>query len=143
MTAARALTGVEIHPGARLGRRVFIDHGAAVVIGETAVVGDDVTLFHQVTLGSRWGGGGTTRASRAPGGIRDRRRHGAGWREAACWAPSPSASGRSSALTPWSCRTCRPGAARPLRPPYRWRRRPRTAPQPIDLLRHTASAGSW
>lgn len=50
---ARSVTGgIEIHPGARLGRRVFIDHGAAVVIGETAEVGDDVTIFHQVTLGS-------------------------------------------------------------------------------------------
>lgn len=49
---ARRRTGVEIHPGAVLGRRVFIDHGAAVVIGETAVVGDDVTLYHQVTLGA-------------------------------------------------------------------------------------------
>ncbi|MFF1977168.1 serine O-acetyltransferase EpsC, partial [Streptomyces sp. NPDC058204] len=44
--------GVEIHPGARIGRGFFIDHGAGVVIGETAVIGDDVTLFHQVTLGS-------------------------------------------------------------------------------------------
>ncbi|GAA3500003.1 hypothetical protein GCM10019016_071080 [Streptomyces prasinosporus] len=58
-TAARALarvarrrTGVEIHPGAVLGRRVFIDHGAAVVIGQTAVVGDDVTIYQQVTLGA-------------------------------------------------------------------------------------------
>jgi serine O-acetyltransferase len=50
--AARAVTGVEIHPGATLGRRVFIDHGAAVVIGETAVIGDDVTIYHQVTLGA-------------------------------------------------------------------------------------------
>ncbi|MFI1675619.1 serine O-acetyltransferase EpsC [Streptomyces sp. NPDC020607] len=50
---ARAATGgVEIHPGARLGRRVFIDHGAAVVIGETVEIGDDVTIFHQVTLGA-------------------------------------------------------------------------------------------
>jgi serine O-acetyltransferase len=52
MTVARAITGVEIHPGAVLGRRVFIDHGAAVVIGETAMVGDDVTIYHQVTLGA-------------------------------------------------------------------------------------------
>jgi serine O-acetyltransferase len=52
MTLARALTGTEIHPGATLGRRVFIDHGAAIVIGETAVVGDDVTIYHQVTLGA-------------------------------------------------------------------------------------------
>ncbi len=47
----RLLTGIEIHPGARLGRRVIIDHGMGVVIGETAVVGDDVYLYHQVTLG--------------------------------------------------------------------------------------------
>ncbi len=50
---ARAVTGVEIHPGAELGRRLFIDHGMGVVIGETAVVGDDVLLFHGVTLGGR------------------------------------------------------------------------------------------
>ncbi|WP_051821376.1 serine O-acetyltransferase EpsC [Streptomyces sp. SCSIO 75703] len=51
---AKGLTGgIEIHPGARIGRRFFVDHGAGVVIGETAVIGDDVSLFHQVTLGSR------------------------------------------------------------------------------------------
>lgn len=49
----RLVTGVEIHPGAVLGRRVFIDHGAGVVIGETARVGDDVTIYHRVTLGGR------------------------------------------------------------------------------------------
>lgn len=48
---ARFCTGIEIHPGARIGRRVFIDHGAGVVIGETAIVGDDVTLYQGVTLG--------------------------------------------------------------------------------------------
>jgi len=48
---ARWWTGVEIHPAARIGRRVFIDHGMGVVIGETAEVGDDVTLYHGVTLG--------------------------------------------------------------------------------------------
>ncbi|OIQ87558.1 serine acetyltransferase [mine drainage metagenome] len=47
----KLLTGIEIHPGARIGRRLFIDHGTGVVIGETAVVGDDVTLYHGVTLG--------------------------------------------------------------------------------------------
>jgi serine O-acetyltransferase len=47
----RFLTGIEIHPGARLGRRLIIDHGAGVVIGETAEVGDDVYIYHQVTLG--------------------------------------------------------------------------------------------
>lgn len=50
--AARRRTAVEIHPGAALGRRVFIDHGAAVVIGETAQVGEDTTIYHQVTLGA-------------------------------------------------------------------------------------------
>jgi len=49
----RWLTGIEIHPGARLGRRLFIDHGMGVVIGETAEVGDDVVLFHGSTLGGR------------------------------------------------------------------------------------------
>ena len=48
---ARWWTGIEIHPGARLGRRFFIDHGMGVVIGETAVIGDDCTLYHGVTLG--------------------------------------------------------------------------------------------
>ena len=47
----RALTGIEIHPGARIGRRFFIDHGMGVVIGETSEIGDDVTLYHGVTLG--------------------------------------------------------------------------------------------
>ncbi len=49
--AVRTLTGVEIHPGARIGRRFFIDHANGVVIGETAEIGDDVMLYHQVTLG--------------------------------------------------------------------------------------------
>jgi serine O-acetyltransferase len=47
----RVLTGIEIHPGARIGRRLFIDHGMGVVIGETAEIGDDVTLYQGVTLG--------------------------------------------------------------------------------------------
>ncbi|RME86775.1 MAG: serine O-acetyltransferase [Zetaproteobacteria bacterium] len=48
---ARWLTGIEIHPGAKIGRRFFIDHGMGVVIGETTEIGDDVTLYHGVTLG--------------------------------------------------------------------------------------------
>ncbi|HEX6734768.1 MAG TPA: serine O-acetyltransferase [Azonexus sp.] len=48
---ARFLTGIEIHPAAQIGRRCFIDHGMGVVIGETAQIGDDVTLYHGVTLG--------------------------------------------------------------------------------------------
>lgn len=47
----RWLTGIEIHPGAKIGRRVFIDHGMGIVIGETAEIGDDSTLYHGVTLG--------------------------------------------------------------------------------------------
>ena len=58
----RFLTGIEIHPGAQIGRRFFIDHGMGVVIGETAVVGDDVTLYQGVTLG----GTGKDRAKRHP-----------------------------------------------------------------------------
>lgn len=48
---ARSVTGIEIHPAARIGRRLFIDHGAAVVIGETAVIGDNCTIYQGVTLG--------------------------------------------------------------------------------------------
>ncbi|WP_437582303.1 serine O-acetyltransferase EpsC [Paramicrobacterium sp. CJ85] len=55
---ARSITGIEIHPGARIGRRFFIDHGMGVVIGETAVIGDDVMLYHGVTLGGKGGGKG-------------------------------------------------------------------------------------
>lgn len=49
----RFWSGIEIHPGATIGRRVFIDHGMGVVIGETAVIGDDVLMYHGVTLGGR------------------------------------------------------------------------------------------
>jgi serine O-acetyltransferase len=49
--AGRFFTGIEIHPGATIGRRVFIDHGMGIVIGETAEIGDDTTLYHGVTLG--------------------------------------------------------------------------------------------
>ncbi|MCR5596050.1 MAG: serine O-acetyltransferase [Lachnospiraceae bacterium] len=48
---ARKKTGIEIHPGAQIGRRLFIDHGAGVIIGETTIIGDDVTLYQGVTLG--------------------------------------------------------------------------------------------
>ena len=58
----RAFTGIEIHPGARIGKRFFIDHGMGVVIGETAVIGDDCHLFQGVTLG----GTSTRRAKRHP-----------------------------------------------------------------------------
>ena len=54
----RAVTGIEIHPAAKIGRRFFIDHGMGVVIGATAIVGDDVMFYHDVTLGARTGGSG-------------------------------------------------------------------------------------
>jgi serine O-acetyltransferase len=57
----RVLSGIEIHPGARIGKRLFIDHGMGVVIGETAEIGDDCTLYHGVTLGG-------TRPTREQGG---------------------------------------------------------------------------
>lgn len=50
---SRGLTGIEIHPGATIGKRVFIDHGMGTVIGESAVIGDDCLLYHGVTLGGR------------------------------------------------------------------------------------------
>ena len=57
-TIFRWLTGVEIHPGATLGRRFFIDHGMGIVIGETAEIGDDCTIYHSVTLGgTSWSAG--------------------------------------------------------------------------------------
>lgn len=49
----RTATGIEIHPGATIGRRFFIDHGMGVVIGETTIIGDDVMIYHDVTLGAR------------------------------------------------------------------------------------------
>ena len=48
---ARSLTGIEIHPGVKIGRKLFIDHGMGIVIGETATIGDDCTIYHGVTLG--------------------------------------------------------------------------------------------
>lgn len=59
---AHFLTGVEVHPGAKIGRRFFIDHGTGVVIGETAEIGDDCVIFHNVTLG----GTGKHRGKRHP-----------------------------------------------------------------------------
>ena len=53
MAWVRSVTGVEIHPAATIGRRFFIDHGMGVVIGETSIIGDDVLMYHDVTLGAR------------------------------------------------------------------------------------------
>ncbi|MEI6216454.1 MAG: serine O-acetyltransferase EpsC [Actinomycetes bacterium] len=62
MAWIRAKTGIEIHPAAVIGRRFFIDHGMGVVIGETSVIGDDVLMYHDVTLGAR----GFSHAKRHP-----------------------------------------------------------------------------
>jgi serine O-acetyltransferase len=59
-TWSRFVTGIEIHPGAMIGRRVVIDHGMGVVIGETAVVGDDCLIYHGVTLGGKQPGSRNT-----------------------------------------------------------------------------------
>ena len=53
MGYVRWRTGIEIHPGATIGKRLFIDHGAGVVIGQTAIIGDDVLMYHNVTLGGK------------------------------------------------------------------------------------------
>ena len=66
---ARVLTGIEIHPGATLGRRVFIDHGFGVVIGETAEVGDDCTIYQGVTLGGTSLSRGTKRHPTLESGV--------------------------------------------------------------------------
>jgi serine O-acetyltransferase len=58
----RSTTGIEIHPAATIGRRFFIDHGMGVVIGATTIIGDDVMLYHDVTLGAR----GITHGKRHP-----------------------------------------------------------------------------
>ncbi|GFN36079.1 serine O-acetyltransferase EpsC [Tepidimicrobium xylanilyticum] len=58
---ARRITGIEIHPGAKIGKRLFIDHGMGVVIGETAEIGDNVTIYHGVTLGGIGGEPGKKR----------------------------------------------------------------------------------
>ena len=65
----RFLTGIEIHPGARIGRRVFIDHGMGVVIGETAEVGDDCTIYQGVTLGGTSLNGGKRHPTLAAGVV--------------------------------------------------------------------------
>jgi len=66
---SRWLTGIEIHPGATIGRRVFIDHGMGVVVGETAEIGDDCTLYHGVTLGGTTWSKGKRHPTLMPGVV--------------------------------------------------------------------------
>ena len=118
----RFATGIEIHPGATIGRRFFIDHGMGVVIGETAEIGDDVMIYHGVTLGGRSlarikrhptiGDGVTVGAGAKILGPVDHRRR---------TAPS--------APTPSSSRTLRPIPSSPESPP-RWRHRQAKETQP-------------
>jgi serine O-acetyltransferase len=140
MLIARAVTGVEIHPGAVLGRRVFVDHGGAVVIGETAVVGDDVTIYHQVTLGAV----GWWHDNRRPEGERRHPVVGNGvvlGTGATVLGPvtigDRALIGAKALVTtdlPAGARALPPTAISPRRGPTR---------QAIDLVRDTASAGSW
>mgnify|MGYP002654612955 FL=1 len=62
----RSTTGVEIHPAAKIGRRFFIDHGMGVVIGATTIIGDDVMVYHNVTLGAKSNVGVTGKDKRHP-----------------------------------------------------------------------------
>jgi serine O-acetyltransferase len=96
----RLLTGVEIHPGARIGRGVFIDHGMGVVIGETAEVGDNCLLYQGVTLG----GTGKQHGKRHPT-LRNNVVVGAGAKVLSRWAPT-----RASVPAPCCCATWRPTA---------------------------------
>lgn len=111
----RSFTGIEIHPGATIGRRLFIDHGMGVVIGETAIVGDDVHLYHEVTLG----GTGHDRGKRHPT-IGDRVIIGAGAKVLGdielghdCAVGSNAVVVRSA--PPWSTLTGIPATPRPRR----------------------------
>ncbi|WP_405561793.1 serine O-acetyltransferase EpsC [Streptomyces sp. NBC_01180] len=141
MVLVRSVTGTEIHPGAELGRRVFIDHGAAVVIGETARVGDDVTIYHQVTLGAIgwWHDNGRPEGERRHPVVGDGVVLGAG---ATVLGPVTVEAGAVVGARTFVVKDV-PAKARVLArattsgPP---RQTPQCA---IELLRHTASAGSW
>ena len=92
---ARFFTGIEIHPGATIGRRVFIDHGMGVVIGETAEIGDDCTIYQGVTLGGTSLRKGAKRHPTLGRGV-------IVGANARCWAASRSATARASARARWS-----------------------------------------
>lgn len=140
MLLARAVTGVEIHPGAVLGRRVFIDHGTGVVIGETAVVGDDVTIYHQVTLGAVGWWHDNLRAA-------GERRHpivGAGavlGANATVLGPVTVGAGAVIGAQALVIDDVLAGA-RALAPRAVIQRQPGSR-HAVELLRHTASTGSW
>lgn len=91
---AKFLTGIEIHPAAKIEGGVFIDHGAGVVIGETAEIGNNVTLYHGVTLG----GTGKDEGKRHPSETTC-----SSAQAARCWGPSPSVRTAVSEPTVWCC----------------------------------------
>ena len=112
---SRFLTGIEIHPGATIGRRLFIDHGMGVVIGETAEIGDDVLIYHGVTLG----GTGHDTGKRHPT-VGDRVVIGAGAKLlGAIEIGHDSAIGANAVVvnsaSPWTTLTGIPAQARPRR----------------------------
>jgi serine O-acetyltransferase len=141
MLVVRAFTGVEIHPGAVLGRRVFVDHGAAVVIGQTAVVGDDVTIYHQVTLGAVgwWRDNERAAGERRHPVVGARVVLGAGATVLGPVNVGDDAVIGAQALVVKDV----PAGARALAPAAVVSRHQDRAPQSVDLLRLTASAGSW
>jgi len=111
----RFFTGIEIHPGATIGRRLFIDHGMGVVIGETAVIGDDVLIYHGVTLG----GTGHGRGKRHPT-VGDRVVIGAGAKLLGNIEIGDDSAVGSNAVVvrsagPWTTLTGIPAQARPRR----------------------------
>ncbi len=111
----RFFTGIEIHPGATIGRRLFIDHGMGVVIGETAEIGDDVLIYHGVTLG----GTGHGRGKRHPT-VGDRVVIGAGAKLLGAIEIAHDCAIGSNAVVvhsapPWSTLTGIPASARPRR----------------------------
>ncbi|MBZ6295926.1 serine acetyltransferase [Streptomyces olivaceus] len=141
MVLVRSVTGTEIHPGAELGRRVFIDHGSAVVIGETARVGDDVTIYHQVTLGAVgwWHDNGRAEGERRHPVVGDGVVLGAG---ATVLGPVTVEDGAVVGARTLVVRDV-PAKARVhvhASAPAPSRHTPQGA---IELLRRTASAGSW
>ncbi|MEU9313568.1 serine O-acetyltransferase EpsC [Streptomyces sp. NPDC048256] len=141
MVLARAVTGVEIHPGAELGRRVFIDHGAAVVIGETARVGDDVTIYHRVTLGAVgwWHDNARAEGARRHPAVGDGVVLGTG---ATVLGPVDIGSGAIVGAQALVVRDV-PAKARALAPTAAVSSRGEARRYAAELLRHTASAGSW
>jgi serine O-acetyltransferase len=141
MLLVRAVTGAEIHPGAVLGRRVFVDHGSAVVIGETAVVGNDTTIYHQVTLGAVgwWRDNRRTTGERRHPVVGARVVLGAGATVLGPVVVGDDAVVGAQALVVEDV----PAGVHALAPVAVVPRRRELQLRSVDSLRHIASAGSW